>query len=70
MFDLMIIAHGALGPWDEIIFLGVVAIFVGMMGMSWIRSRNTEPEFDETSDDAPTKTDTPATSGTDRFQLD
>jgi len=35
-----VIAHGALGPWDELIFLGVVVIFIMMMVVSWFRSRD------------------------------
>lgn len=40
----ILLAHGALGPYDEIIFLGVAVIFVVMMGISWVRSRNVPPE--------------------------
>lgn len=36
----MIFAHGALGWFDELIFLGVAVIFIVMMGISWFRSRN------------------------------
>ncbi len=34
-----ILAHGALGYWDELIFLGVGVLFIGMMVVSWLRSR-------------------------------
>ena len=34
-----LLAHGALGPWDELIFLCVFVIFVIIMGISWVRSR-------------------------------
>lgn len=47
-----IIAHGALGPFDEIIFLGIAIVFLGMMGMSWLRSQQLEgdePADGETS---------------------
>ena len=43
----VILAHGGLGDWDEVIFLSVAAIFLVMMGISWIRSRGVplnEPE--------------------------
>lgn len=43
----VLLAHGTLGNWDEMIFLGVVVIFVGMIGISWVRSRAIEPDFDE-----------------------
>jgi hypothetical protein len=42
-----ILAHGALGPWDELMFLGVGAIFLIMMGISWVKSRNMTPTLDE-----------------------
>jgi hypothetical protein len=52
----VLLAHGALGPYDEIIFLGVAVIFVVMMGISWFRSRTAPPPMDDeylppTSDD-------------------
>ncbi len=49
----VILAHGALGPFDEIIFLGVGLIFLGMMGLSWLRSRNEilEEEQENAPDD-------------------
>lgn len=34
-----LLAHGALGPWDELIFLSVFVIFIIIMGVSWVRSR-------------------------------
>jgi hypothetical protein len=43
------LAHGALGGWDEIVFLGVAFIFLVMMGISWVRSRNVPPQFEEDS---------------------
>ena len=39
--------HGALGPFDELIFSGVGIVFIVMMAISWIRSRNAPPEIDE-----------------------
>jgi hypothetical protein len=41
------LAHGALGIWDEIIFLGIAVVFIVMMGISWFRSRVADPEFDD-----------------------
>ena len=46
-----ILAHGALGPFDEIIFVGIALIFVVMMGISWARSQAL-PEEDENEDRA------------------
>ena len=40
----VILAHGALGPFDEIIFIGIAVIFLGMMGVSWLRSQALEDE--------------------------
>ena len=38
-----ILAHGALGNWDEIVFISIAAIFLLMMGISWVRSRASTP---------------------------
>lgn len=44
----VILAHGALGPFDEIIFIGIAIIFVAMMAVSWFRSQAmTEDEFED-----------------------
>ena len=40
----VILAHGALGPFDEIIFIGIAVIFLGMMGLSWLRSQDLEED--------------------------
>jgi hypothetical protein len=42
----ILLAHGALGVWDEVIFLTIGAVFLIMMGVSWLRSRNIAPEPD------------------------
>jgi hypothetical protein len=67
----IILAHGALGGWDEIIFLGVAAIFITMMGISWVRSRNNtmpiEPEQPAT-DESPAST--PNADQPDHFRLE
>lgn len=39
-----ILAHGALGPYDEIIFLGIAIAFLGMMGISWLRSQQIDDD--------------------------
>ncbi|MDQ7026640.1 MAG: hypothetical protein Q9P01_10605 [Anaerolineae bacterium] len=38
------LAHGGLGWWDDLIFLGIGAIFVGIMIFSWFRSRGDDFE--------------------------
>ena len=43
---VVILAHGALGPFDEIIFASIAIIFVLMMGISWARSQ-AMPELDD-----------------------
>lgn len=40
----VILAHGALGPFDEIIFLSIAVIFLAMMGVSWVRSQQLQDE--------------------------
>ncbi|MBC8100004.1 MAG: hypothetical protein H7Y11_11225 [Armatimonadetes bacterium] len=49
------LAHGLLGQWDELIFLGVGVLFFAMMGFSFIRSR----DDDDLDDDNP-EADLPA----------
>lgn len=47
----VILAHGALGNWDELIFISVAAVFLIFMAVSWIRSRSApldKPENHET----------------------
>ncbi len=50
----VILAHGALGVWDELIFLGITVVFALIMVLSWLRSRNLvdEDEEEETPDGA------------------
>ncbi|MGQ9888854.1 MAG: hypothetical protein ACUVSX_10240 [Aggregatilineales bacterium] len=41
----VITAHGALGIWDEVVFVGVAAAFAIFMAVTWLRSRGVpEPE--------------------------
>ncbi len=37
-----LLAHGALGRYDELVYAGIAVIFVVMMGMSWVRSQSLE----------------------------
>lgn len=39
----MVLAHGALGIWDEVIFIGVGILFLVFMAISWVRSRAIPP---------------------------
>lgn len=48
---IVILAHGGLGSFDEVIFVSVAIIFVGMMAVSWFRSQQLpEGEVDEMAD--------------------
>ena len=40
----IILAHGALGAFDEIVFLCIALVFVGMMAFSWLRSQQMPAE--------------------------
>ncbi|MCU0499478.1 MAG: hypothetical protein MUF87_19180 [Anaerolineae bacterium] len=63
MLDVVFVAHGALGPWDEVIFVGVGIVFFGLMIWSWIQSR----QLPET--ETPTNTETTPVDE-DRFRLE
>lgn len=65
---MVILAHGALGPYDELIFLSVGVAFLVMMGISWFKSRNIQPEVDKTEIEP--ETTPPPDSEADRFRLD
>lgn len=41
------LAHGALGVWDEVIFLGITVVFALIMAYSWLRSRRLAEEDEE-----------------------
>lgn len=53
-------AHGALGPFDEIIFVSIAVIFIVMMGISWARSQGLPELEDDASESA----------GDERFELE
>lgn len=65
----MILAHGVLGWYDELIFIGVIVIFLGMMFVSWFRSRDMDYEATDLMPQQRTPS-TPDTSSSERFQLD
>ncbi len=57
-----LLAHGALGGVDEVIFVSVAAIFIVMMGISWVRSRNLDLDLEDTpeqSDEPDMQADSP-----------
>ncbi len=42
--QFFVLAHGALGIWDEVIFIGVGVLFLIFMVISWVRSRAIPPQ--------------------------
>lgn len=58
-----LLAHGALGAWDELIFLSIFVIFIIIMGVSWVRSRAIG------DDDLTPDMDEPPSADDDRFVL-
>ncbi len=43
----ILLAHGALGNFDEILFIAVGIVFVALMVFAWMRSRNSAPKPDD-----------------------
>jgi hypothetical protein len=41
MFWTTLIAHGVFGPYDEIIVPLIALVFLALIGITWLRSRNT-----------------------------
>ncbi|MGJ3240363.1 MAG: hypothetical protein ACFE0Q_16770 [Anaerolineae bacterium] len=66
---IVILAHGALGWYDELVFLGIIVIFAGMMLVSWFRSRSDDYEQTDLMPHAPDHEPTKNEAG-ERFQLD
>lgn len=65
----LILAHGALGAWDEVIFVSIAAIFLVMMGISWVRSRTAAPP--DAAIETPSATvETSTENEPDRFRLE
>jgi len=65
---IIILAHGALGAFDEIIFVSIAVVFVGMMAFSWFRSQQLEDDLLE--EDGKPKRDAVQSADTDRFELE
>lgn len=66
MHSVFVLAHGSLGGWDEMVFITIAAIFLIMMGISWVRSRNSTPEvLEETAE-----TSAASTTNDEHFKLD
>lgn len=68
---IVILAHGALGWYDELVFLGIVVIFASMMFVSWFRSRGMDYEDTDLMPQEKPKRDTDLErDSSERFQLD
>ena len=39
-----ILAHGVLGNYDELIYLGIAVVFLVMVAMSWFQARTDQDE--------------------------
>jgi uncharacterized membrane protein len=62
---IVILAHGALGWWDELVFLGIIVIFLGMAFVSWFRSRSMNYEEQDLM-----PLDNPETNTEERYRLE
>ncbi|MCL4249466.1 MAG: hypothetical protein KJ065_15090 [Anaerolineae bacterium] len=65
-----VIAHGGLGNFDELIFVGIGVVFLALMAFSWIRSRNAEPVEDELNVKTSTHDTATSPDAADRFRLE
>lgn len=71
MFPPPILAHGALGVYDELIFATIAFFFVAMMAFSWWKSRSAHDGDVIAAADSPP--DAPIATSTDapeHFRLD
>ena len=64
----MLLAHGALGWFDDLIFLGVIILFGAMMFIAWWRSRG-DNYADDIMPQKP-KHNSDDSDSSERFQLD
>lgn len=64
---IVVLAHGVLGPLDEVVFVSIAIVFVGMMGLSWFRSQQLEDEDSDVMESDLITDD--ATSNPDHFEL-
>lgn len=67
---IVILAHGALGALDEIVFIGVVVVFLAMMALSWFRSQQLTEEMPNDNSKPPQDTVQSSPNNTDRFKLE
>ena len=71
MFPYLVLAHGALGVFDELIVVMVAVVFVGLIAFSWYRSRHSDEEAAETAApaDSAAPPEAPASEAPDHFPL-
>lgn len=67
---IVILAHGALGAFDEIVFIGVVVVFLAMMALSWFRSQQLTDEMPDQDSKPSQDTVQSSPNNTDRFELE
>lgn len=68
LFPPILLAHGTLGAWDELIFLSVFVIFLIIMGVAWARSRAIgDDDLEDTAEPPANPSATPESD--DRFAL-
>lgn len=67
MAPVPILAHGALGVFDELIFLGVALVFLALMGITWYKARNAPPDLDDAPADSSPQTESKSP---ERFRLE
>lgn len=63
----LVLGHGALGYWDEVVFILVGLIFLGMMLLSWFRSRMSQPLLEA---DPPPAVPTPDSTAPEHIRLE
>jgi hypothetical protein len=70
----IVLAHGALGYWDEVILFLIVAIFLGFTVVSWLKTRQEPTDIDPSSSNPSTANPTSSTnknpSDKNHFELD
>lgn len=66
MQPIIILAHGALGAFDEIIFVAIAILFLAMMVLSWFRS---QALVDEDEPEQAIESTEPAQATPDKFEL-
>ena len=71
MWGPILLAHGSLGAFDELIMLGIAVVFVGMMAISWFKSRMTDVHLENDDTDQKTPSTNPEhSSSTSHFPLE